>query len=193
MRKTDRSKYPWLPCGLLLLLVLPARGLAAADDDAPKTAGDTIKLDSRSLSGESTAANSTADAPPPHPHSSEGDTGHVGVGVRLSTLGAGAEAAVSLTNRLNLRGGFNLFQYSRGFSHDGITYKGQLNLQSGEAHLDWYPLGYAFHLSPGLLLYNGNGATATANVPVAVRSPLVAEPTRAIPAIPSPAPASWTS
>src|SRR5206468_13060006 len=31
--------------------------------------------------------------------------------------------------------------------------------------LDWYPLGYAFHLSPGLLIYNGNGATATASVP----------------------------
>lgn len=164
MRKTNRSTYAWVPCGLLLLLVLPARCLAAADDDAPKTADDTVKLDSRSLSGDSTASNNTADAPRP-PHPSERDTRHVGVGVRLSTLGAGGEAAVSLTNRLNLRGGFNLFEYSRGFSHDGITYKGQLNLRSGEAHLDWYPLGYGFHLSPGLLLYNGNGATATANVP----------------------------
>ena len=75
------------------------------------------------------------------------------------------EAAVSLTNRLNLRGGFNIFQYSRGFSHDGVAYKGQLDLPSGEAHLDCYPLGYAFHLSPGLLIYNGNGASATASVP----------------------------
>jgi hypothetical protein len=87
------------------------------------------------------------------------------VGVRLSTLGAGVEAAVSLTNRLNLRGGFNIFQYSRSFSHDGVAYKGQLDLRSGEAHLDCYPLGYAFHLSPGLLIYNGNGASATASVP----------------------------
>ena len=163
MRKTDRRRHAWLLCGFLLLLVLPVRCLAAADGNAPKAAGDTLKWDSASP-GESTASSNTADAPRPG-HPSEGGTGHVGAGVRLSTLGAGAEAAVSLTNRLNVRGGFNIFQYRRGFSHDGITYKGQLNLRSGEAHLDWYPLGYAFHLSPGLLLYNGNGATATANVP----------------------------
>lgn len=157
MRKRERRKYAWLLCGLLLLV--PASCLA--DEEAHKTEGLTIKLDSASLPGGSTAT--SADAPAP-PHSSREDVGHVGLGVRLSTLGAGAETAVSLTNRLNLRGGFNIFQYRRGFNHDGITYKGQLNLRSAEAHLDWYPLGYAFHLSPGLLLYNGNGATATANV-----------------------------
>lgn len=162
MRKSESRKHAWFLCGLLL--VLPARCLAAADEDARKTERDVVKWDSRSLRGESLVSNYTADAPRP-PHSSKGDAGHVGLGVRLSTLGAGAEAAVSLTNRLNLRGGFNIFQYGRGFSHDGIIYKGQVDLRSGEAHLDWYPLGYAFHLSPGLLIYNGNGATATASVP----------------------------
>jgi hypothetical protein len=161
VRKTGRPKYALFLCGLLVLL--PTRCFAAADGDAHKTERDAIPLDSRALPGESLASNDTADVP--RPHSSKEDAGHVGAGARLSTLGAGAEAAVSLTNRLNVRGGFNLFQYSRGFNHDGVTYKGQLNLRSGEAHLDWYPLGYAFHLSPGLLVYNGNGATATANVP----------------------------
>ena len=85
--------------------------------------------------------------------------------MRVSTLGVGAEAATSLTRSLNLRGGFNLFSYNRGFTHDGITYKGQLNLRSGELHVDWYPFGHGFHLSPGLLIYNGNGATANASVP----------------------------
>ena len=89
----------------------------------------------------------------------------LGIGVRLSTLGAGAEAAASLIDKLNLRGGFNVFMYDRDFNHDGIAYKGQLNLRSGELHLDWYPFGHGFHLSPGLLVYNGNGATANANVP----------------------------
>jgi hypothetical protein len=89
----------------------------------------------------------------------------VGVGARLSTLGAGAEAGASLNQKLNIRGGFNLFSYSRGFIHDGVTYKGQLQLRSGEVHLDWYPFGHGFHLSPGLLVYNGNGATANASVP----------------------------
>ena len=159
MRKSERRRYALFLGGLLL--VQPARCLAAADEDGRKTEREA--LDSRSLPADSLATNS-ADVPRPR-HSSEGDAGHVGVGVRLSTLGAGVEAAVSLTNRLNLRGGFNIFQYSRGFSHDGVAYKGQLDLPSGEAHLDCYPLGYAFHLSPGLLIYNGNGASATASVP----------------------------
>ena len=159
MRKSERRRYALFLGGLLL--VQPARCLAAADEDGRKTEREA--LDSRSLPADSLATNS-ADVPRPR-HSSEGDAGHVGVGVRLSTLGAGVEAAVSLTNRLNLRGGFNIFQYSRGFSHDGVAYKGQLDLRSGEAHLDCYPLGYAFHLSPGLLIYNGNGASATASVP----------------------------
>lgn len=108
----------------------------------------------------------SSEAPePPAPQQARREYGQVGFGIRLSTLGAGAEAAVSVANRLNVRGGFNIFQYDRGFNHDGITYKGQLNLRSGEAHLDWYPFGHTFHLSPGLLVYNGNGATATANVP----------------------------
>lgn len=162
MGKTERRKHALFLCSLLL--VLPVSSFAAADEEAHKTGGDAIKLDAASFPVNSSASINTADAPTP-PRPSKGDAGHVGVGVRLSTLGAGAEVAVSLTNRLNARGGFNVFQYSRGFNHDGITYKGQLNFRSGEAHLDWYPLGYAFHLSPGLLLYNGNGATATATVP----------------------------
>ena len=109
------------------------------------------------------ARNDAADVPAPQHGRSE--VSRIGVGVRLSTLGAGGEVGVALADKLNVRGGFNIFQYSRGFNHDGITYKGQLNLRSGEAHLDWYPIGHTFHLSPGLLVYNGNGATATANVP----------------------------
>ena len=101
MRKSESRKHAWFLCGLLL--VLPARCLAAADEDAHKTERDAVKWDSRSLPGESLVSNYTADAPRP-PHSSKGDAGHVGLGVRLSTLGAGAEAAVSLTNRLM---GFN--------------------------------------------------------------------------------------
>ena len=57
-----------------------------------------------------------------------------------------------------------MFRYSRGLTNDGIQYGGQLQFQSGEAHLDWFPIG-GFHVSPGLLFYNGNQLTATANVP----------------------------
>ena len=147
-----------------LLLVFPTICFAAPEPDAPRTAGDAREAHSASDPHEENAASN--DVPePPSPQTARRESRLAGVGIRLSTLGAGAEVGVSLSNRLNVRGGVNIFQYNRGFNHDGVTYQGQLNLRSVEAHLDWYPLGHTFHLSPGLLVYNGNGATATANVP----------------------------
>ena len=163
MRKIERPSKTLLLC--TFLTVFPVACFAAPDGNANQTGSDAIGLYSSSAAAEKSAWNDAADVPAPQQHAKKGEAGLIGAGIRLSTLGAGAEVGVSLSSRLNVRGGFNIFQYSRGFNHDGITYKGQLNLRSGEAHLDWYPLGHTFHLSPGLLVYNGNGATATANVP----------------------------
>jgi hypothetical protein len=99
----------------------------------------------------------------PIPLGSEGPR-HIGVGAKISLLGVGGEAAVALSKRINVRGGFNFFNYSRGFGKDGINYGAQLAFRSAEAHLDWFPLG-GFHLSPGLLFYNDNHIDATAAVP----------------------------
>jgi len=96
-----------------------------------------------------------------------GDLGFgVGVGGKFSTLGAGFDVAVPISSRANVRGGFSALDYSRDFLDNGVTYKGTLNLRSVNALLDFFPLGGGFHLSPGLLLYNGNQITANANVPV---------------------------
>jgi len=116
------------------------------------------------LAGETPAA-APARAAAGKPQASSRERGQVGLGIRVSTLGPGAEVATSLAPKLNLRGGFNFFSYNRGFDKDGVAYKGQLHLRSGELHLDWYPFAHGFHLSPGLLVYNGNGATANASVP----------------------------
>ena len=88
----------------------------------------------------------------------------IGIGLKVSTLGAGIEAAIPLAGKLNLRGGFNMFRYDRGITDNGIHYTGQLKFQSAEAHLDYFPFG-GFHISPGLLFYNGNQLVATAAVP----------------------------
>lgn len=101
-------------------------------------------------------------AVPPPPH--EDRTAKIGIGAKISLLGIGIEAATPISHRLNLRGGFNFLNYSRGFNNDGIQYNGTLNFRSAEAHLDWYVLG-GFHISPGVLFYNGNKLTATASVP----------------------------
>lgn len=101
--------------------------------------------------------------PRPAPRRSEGPR-LIGVGAKLSLLGIGGEAAVALTRRINVRGGFNFFNYSRGFSKDGIDYGAQLAFRSAEAHLDFFPFAGSFHLSPGLLFYNDNHIAATATV-----------------------------
>jgi hypothetical protein len=89
----------------------------------------------------------------------------IGVGAKISLLGIGGEAAVSLTKRINVRGGFNFFNYSDTFNKDGVSYAAQLAFRSAEAHLDFFPFAGAFHVSPGLLLYNDNHISATASVP----------------------------
>lgn len=100
----------------------------------------------------------------PAPTSSEGPR-RIGIGAKISLLGIGPEAAVALTKRINVRGGFNFFNYSDTFNKDGISYGAQLAFRSAEAHLDLFPFAGAFHVSPGLLLYNDNHINATASVP----------------------------
>jgi hypothetical protein len=58
-----------------------------------------------------------------------------------------------------------MFNYDRSFNQDGITYAGQLHFRSVEAHYDWFPFSGSFHLSPGVLVYNGNQLAANASVP----------------------------
>jgi hypothetical protein len=89
----------------------------------------------------------------------------VAVGVKASTLGLGVEAAVPVSRFANVRGGFNGFEYSRSFSGNGILYDGTIRLRSVETQLDIFPFGGRFHISPGMLVYNGNQVTANAVVP----------------------------
>lgn len=89
----------------------------------------------------------------------------LGAAIKISTLGAGLEAATTLTSRSNLRGGFNIFSYDHTFNKDGVDYAGQLRFRSAEAHYDWFPFAGSFHLSPGVLIYNGNRISASASVP----------------------------
>jgi hypothetical protein len=92
------------------------------------------------------------------------DLPRFGVGVKVSTLGLGIEAATAVTSRSNVRAGFNAFSYSDDFSKDGISYTGTLTLRSFEVLYDQYIVG-GFHVSPGLLVYNGNKGDAGASVP----------------------------
>lgn len=111
------------------------------------------------------AENSASEAAEQRPETpGRTDFSRIGIAVKVSTLGAGIEVATPLFRKFNLRGGFNMFRYSRLITDNGIQYSGQLRFQSAEAHLDWFPIR-RIHVSPGLLLYNGNQIAATASVP----------------------------
>jgi hypothetical protein len=131
---------------LLLLINLVTAGLAAADADSPDS-----------------ATPEAAASPAPTKQSSEGNF-PVGIGVKVSTLGIGGEAAVGVSQRSNVRFGFNAFSYGHTFDKDGATYKGTLDLRSAEATYDYFPVRW-FHLSPGVLIYNGNKVSANVSVP----------------------------
>ena len=90
---------------------------------------------------------------------------NAGVAFTVSTLGLGADVAVPVSETVNVRGGFRAFGLNHDFDNDGITFAGQLKLRSVSAHLDWFPLGGGFHVSPGVMLYNGNEVDADARVP----------------------------
>ncbi len=131
---------------LLLMNLPPARLAAAIPDD-----------------GDSSAPPAPAAPAVPAKESSEGRF-PIGVGVKVSMLGIGGEVAVAVSHRSNVRFGFNAFSYGHTFDKDGVTYKGTLDLRSAQATYDLFFLK-EFHISPGVLLYNGNNVTASASVP----------------------------
>ncbi|MBZ5526676.1 MAG: hypothetical protein LAN71_02070 [Acidobacteriia bacterium] len=86
------------------------------------------------------------------------------VGVKVSSLGLGVEAGIGLGSRLNIRAGLNGMNYTHRIASNGIQYDATLRFRSAEALVDIF-LFKSFHVSPGLLLYNGNKITANAFVP----------------------------
>lgn len=96
---------------------------------------------------------------------SDSETGTPGVGVKVSSLGVGSEVATPVVRIVNFRAGFNVLGYSRNFSKDGISYGGHLNFKTIEGHIDIFPFGGKFHVSPGFLAYLDDPIKATAFVP----------------------------
>lgn len=96
----------------------------------------------------------------------DGPLPHFGLGVSVGTLGVGVQAATAVTHSSNVRAGFNYFSYtgSSTSGSDNITFNGTLKLESAEVLFDQY-LGRSFHISPGVVIYDGNQATGNASIP----------------------------
>lgn len=78
-------------------------------------------------------------------------TAEVGIGVKASTLGAGVELGVSLSERFVLRGALNKYSRDDDRTIDDIKYDADLDLKSSALFLDWHPMKGSFHLTVGYL------------------------------------------
>src|SRR6266853_4555873 len=102
-------------CAVLLFLTnLVAAGLARAHTCSP----DLSVAEASAL-------------PAPSKQSSESHF-PIGVGVKVSTLGIVGEVAVGLSQRSNVRFGFNAFSYGDTFDKDCPTYKVPLDVRSAQ-------------------------------------------------------------
>jgi hypothetical protein len=159
--------------------LFPARCWGQSTPAMAASGGQTASLAANVTSGSSTTtgagsnslpantpapANAAADQPTPAAPPSHPLPSRIAVGVKMSLLGAGIEVATPVSYRTNVRVGFNAFSYGRGFSDDGINYNANLRFRSVDTHFDWFPFAGGFHLSPGLMIYNGNQVTANAAV-----------------------------
>lgn len=82
----------------------------------------------------------------------------VTVGVRGSTLGAGAEVSVRLAPQVGLRATGNTLNLTREKEVEGIDYELRPRLRSLGASVDLYPFGSVLYLTGGLLLNNNEAA-----------------------------------
>lgn len=88
---------------------------------------------------------------------------HVAFGLSATTLGGALQLATPLGNRLNLRVGGNFVRFQYPFTKDGVDYTPQINLQSGQGTIDWFPGNGEFHVSAGALYFR-SGFAGTAGV-----------------------------
>jgi hypothetical protein len=88
----------------------------------------------------------------------------VAFGGGMSLMGVNLQAATNVNRYLNLRGTGNFFDYTaNNISTNGFSLNGKVNMATAGVSLDYYPIpSMGFRVSPGMLLYNQNGITATA-------------------------------
>ena len=144
--------------GFLLLVTLGVLQISARAADLPDHGAGGAKDEAAAVATPEPTPGVPAKFPAKGSHENRVE---IGVGVKVSTLGIGGEAAVPVSHRTNVRVGFNAFSYGDTFTKDGVTYKGTLTLRSLQATYDLFLIG-GLHLSPGVLVYNGNKVTANA-------------------------------
>lgn len=77
------------------------------------------------------------------------------VGVKVGSTGLGIELSHVITDTINVRTGFNAYNFIYDSTQSGVEYEVELKLQSYSALLDWHPSSTYFRFSAGIF-YNAN-------------------------------------
>ncbi len=89
----------------------------------------------------------------------------MGIGADISPLGIGLKSAIVLNHYFDARLMGNFFSLDTGrFEINGFNVDAKVHMASAAAALDFYPFGSVFRFSPGVMFYNGNQISATANI-----------------------------
>lgn len=86
-----------------------------------------------------------------------------GVGLKVGTLGLGADLTLELTQEVNARLGVNYLDYDYDGEESDVDYEFEMDLFSLSALLDWHPGGGTFRFSGGVF-YNGNDISGDGTV-----------------------------
>lgn len=149
---------------LPLLLIVLAAPLSALAQNAPvrQTYSSSSEAGVDSGAGLGGAETSTRPAPRiAHPYLGPSSVfSRIALGVDVSPLGIGVEAATNINPHLNVRANGSLFQYTAdNISTEGFNVTAKIKMSSARASLDYYPFHAGFRLSPGIMFYNGNHAS----------------------------------
>jgi hypothetical protein len=150
---------------LSLLLSLPAAATAAMAQDAVSPDTGSSSSSSAQPLGVVTKPATRRSKPgtPPRPLS------RLAFGGGIGFMGINLQAAMEANRYLNIRGTGNVFSYavnnvkvSGGNGSSGINVSGKLNFASAGVSLDYFPWpNHGLRLSPGMMLYNQNGISAS--------------------------------
>jgi hypothetical protein len=89
----------------------------------------------------------------------------IGIGADISPLGIGIKSATVLTQYFDARVMANFFNFNSGrVEVEGFNGRAQLHLASAAVSIDWYPFNSIWRLSPGLMFFNGNRFSASAQI-----------------------------
>jgi len=94
-------------------------------------------------------------------YAAEAEANNAGVGIHIGTTGVTVDLALPLSQRLNIRGGYNFFEFDEEIDSSNVEYDTRFEMNSFSLLADWHVFGNSFRLSGGAFKYFENSLSGT--------------------------------